>query len=70
MKRSSALANCWPAAVWTNHRALVAINAAHLLVLSGITTSLAQGVVTAEDVLRSGAALASRPAARTAERGA
>ena len=46
-----------------SHRALVAVNAAHLLVLSGIVTSLPAGRVLAEEILRSGAALATiRPA--------
>jgi anthranilate phosphoribosyltransferase len=53
-----------------SHRALVALNAAHLLVLSGIAASLADGKAMAEDILRSGAALANIPAARTAERSA
>lgn len=50
-----------------SHRAIVALNAAHLLVLSGISASLASGVAAAEEILRSGTALASIPAARTAE---
>jgi anthranilate phosphoribosyltransferase len=41
-----------------SHRALVALNAAHLLVLSGIATSLAKGAALAEDILRSGETLA------------
>ncbi len=53
-----------------SHRAIVALNAAHLLVLSGVVASLATGVAVAEDILRSGAALASIPAARTAQRSA
>jgi anthranilate phosphoribosyltransferase len=53
-----------------SHRALVALNAAHLLVLGGVAASLGAGVAVAEDILRSGAALANIPAARTAERSA
>lgn len=50
-----------------SHRAIVALNAAHLLVLGGIATSLDDGMVTAGEILRSGAALPNRPAMRTAE---
>jgi anthranilate phosphoribosyltransferase len=53
-----------------SHRALVALNAAHMLVLGGVAATLASGVAIAEDILRSGAALASIRAARTAERSA
>jgi anthranilate phosphoribosyltransferase len=53
-----------------SHRAIVALNAAHLLMLSGVVASLAIGVQVAEDILLSGAALASIPAARTTERSA
>jgi anthranilate phosphoribosyltransferase len=53
-----------------SHRALVALNAAHLLVLSGIVTSMSQGRDAAEDILRSGVALASIPATRTVEKSA
>lgn len=41
-----------------SHRVLVALNAAHLLVLSGLAVSLRQGMDVAEDILRSGAVLA------------
>lgn len=51
-----------------SHRALVALNAAHLLALGGIAASLAAGLAVAEDILRSGAALANIPAVRTAKR--
>lgn len=51
-----------------SHRALVALNAAHLLTLGGIAASLAAGLAVAEDILRSGAALANIPAVRTAKR--
>jgi anthranilate phosphoribosyltransferase len=51
-----------------SHRALVSLNAAHLLVLGGVAVSFAQGREAAEDILRSGTALASIPAARTAGR--
>jgi anthranilate phosphoribosyltransferase len=37
-----------------SHRALVALNAAHLLVLSGIAGSLASGMAMARDILRRG----------------
>lgn len=53
-----------------SHRALVALNAAHLLVLSGIAASLRSGSDLSEDILRSGVTLASIPTARTAERSA
>ncbi|WP_165485877.1 hypothetical protein [Frankia sp. Cppng1_Ct_nod] len=53
-----------------SHRALVALNAAHLLVLSGLAASLPQGRNLAEDILRSGTALARVPAARSADRSA
>ncbi|MPZ67009.1 MAG: hypothetical protein GEU83_16360 [Pseudonocardiaceae bacterium] len=46
------------------HRVLVALNAAHLLVLSGLARSLAEGTELAEDILRSGAALTGIPTAR------
>ncbi|TVT55320.1 hypothetical protein FNH05_09685 [Amycolatopsis rhizosphaerae] len=49
-----------------SHRGLVALNAAHLLMISGITTSLVNGIAVADDILRSGAALASIPVASTA----
>lgn len=39
-----------------SHRALVVLNAAHLLVLGGIVESLRTGMAVAEDILRSGAA--------------
>jgi len=41
-----------------SHRVLVCLNAAHLLVLSGIVAAMPQGIELAEDVLRSGDALA------------
>lgn len=47
-----------------SHRVIVALNAAHLLVLSGLAPSRAKGRKLAEDILRSGAALASIPTAR------
>lgn len=50
-----------------SHRTIVALNAAHLLVLGGIAASFQQGRDLAEDILRSGATLASIPVARTAE---
>jgi anthranilate phosphoribosyltransferase len=53
-----------------SHRALVALNAAHLLVLGGLAASFSEGRQIAEDILRSGAALASIPAARTTDRSA
>jgi anthranilate phosphoribosyltransferase len=46
-----------------SHRAVVTLNAAHLLVLSGLAASLPQGHDLAEDILRSGAALPGIPAA-------
>jgi anthranilate phosphoribosyltransferase len=51
-----------------SHRALVALNAAHLLVLGGVAPSLTTGMAVAEDILRSGTALANIPAARSGER--
>lgn len=51
-----------------SHRVLVALNAAHLLVRADLAASLAEGRELAEDILRSGAALASIVAAREAER--
>lgn len=50
-----------------SHRGLVALNAGHLLVISGIATSFSDGVAIADDLLRSGVALARIPAARTTE---
>lgn len=50
-----------------SHRAIVALNAAHLLVLGGIAASFQQGRDLADEVLRSGVALASIPVARAAE---
>lgn len=47
-----------------SHRVLVALNAAHLLVLSGLAASLFEGRALAEDILRNGAALTGIPAAR------
>ncbi|MGH3622454.1 MAG: hypothetical protein ACRDQ5_11790 [Sciscionella sp.] len=47
-----------------SHRVLVALNAAHLLVLSGLATSLTEGRALAEDILRSGAALTGVTTAR------
>lgn len=47
-----------------SHRALVAVNAAHLLVLSGLAASLPQGRDLAEDVLRSGDAMVRNAAPR------
>ncbi len=47
-----------------SHRVLVALNAAHLLVLSGLAASLLEGTALAEDILRSGAALPNIPTAR------
>ena len=52
------------------HRALVILNAAHLLVLGGVTESLATGMAVAEDIVRSGVALASIPIAHGAGRSA
>jgi anthranilate phosphoribosyltransferase len=52
-----------------SHRGVVALNAAHLLVLSGIVASLEKGMAVAEDILRSGVALANLPV-RATERGA
>jgi anthranilate phosphoribosyltransferase len=43
----------------------VALNAAHILLLSGLTTSMAEGVSVAEDILRDGVALARIPIAST-----
>lgn len=51
------------------HRAFVALNAAHLLVLSGITASLERGRAVAEDALRSGGVLASTAVTNSTERG-
>lgn len=48
------------------HRDLVALNAAQMLVLTGIAATLSQGRESAEDILRSGAVLASIPAAAAA----
>lgn len=50
-----------------SHRAIVARNAAHLLVLGGITASFQQGRELADDILRSGVTLASMPVAGTVE---
>jgi len=44
-----------------SHRALVSLNAAHLLVLSGIAASIQRGMALADDVLRSGETMASLP---------
>lgn len=52
------------------HRVLVMLNAAHLLVLGGVTVSLAKGMAVAEDVLRSGMTLSSIPIAHRAGRSA
>jgi anthranilate phosphoribosyltransferase len=52
------------------YRALVMLNAAHLLVLSGVTASLAKGTAVAEDILRSGMTLARIPIAHRTERSA
>lgn len=41
-----------------SHRALVSLNAAHLLVLSGIAASIQGGMALADDVVRSGGAVA------------
>lgn len=51
------------------HRAFVTLNAAHLLVLSGITTSLERGRAAAEEALRSGGLLASTAVTNSTERG-
>ena len=53
-----------------SHRALVGLNAGHLLLVSGIAGSLRSGMALAEDVLRSGTVLASVPAAGSAGRSA
>jgi len=53
-----------------SHRALVMLNAAHLLVLSGVTESLTRGIAVAEDILRSGVTLPNVPIAHGAGRGA
>jgi len=53
-----------------SHRVLVGLNAAHLLILSGITTSMHEGVALADEILRSGAALANLAGARSAVRSA
>ncbi|WP_418153220.1 hypothetical protein [Actinoalloteichus caeruleus] len=53
-----------------SHRAIVALNAAHLLVLGDIAASFQQGKDLADDILRSGATLSRIPIARTAEKGA
>jgi anthranilate phosphoribosyltransferase len=53
-----------------SHRALVSVNAAHLLVRSGITDSMDEGVALADDILRSGAALANVSGTRSARRSA
>ena len=53
-----------------SHRVLVVLNAAHLLVLSGLVASFPEGREMAEDILRSGAVLASIPVAWTADRSA
>lgn len=50
-----------------SHRAIVALNAAHLLVLGGIAASFQQGRDLADDILRSGVTLASIPVAGTVE---
>jgi anthranilate phosphoribosyltransferase len=52
------------------HRTVVALNAAHLLVLGGIVRSRAEGLATAEEILRSGVALTNSTGPRTAERSA
>lgn len=49
-----------------SHRVLVACNAAHLLMASGLVPSMPQGMAVAEDILRSGAALANVPVGRKA----
>jgi anthranilate phosphoribosyltransferase len=51
-----------------SHCVLVCLNAAHLLVLSGVVDSTSEGIETAEDVLKSGEALAN--AAGAADRSA
>jgi anthranilate phosphoribosyltransferase len=53
-----------------SHRALVMLNAAHLLVLSSVTESLTRGMAVAEDILRSGVTLSSIPVAHGAGRSA
>lgn len=50
-----------------SHRAIVALNAAHLLVLGGIVASFQQGKDLAGEILRSGVALTGIQVARTAE---
>lgn len=52
------------------HRALVALNAAHLLVLSGVAASLSDGMAVADDILRSGGVLANLADASVADRSA
>lgn len=50
-----------------SHRMLVALNAAHLLVLSDLASSLSTGFRMAEEILRSGAAMPRVPVARHAD---
>ncbi|HEY2577900.1 MAG TPA: hypothetical protein VGI74_16465 [Streptosporangiaceae bacterium] len=54
----------------SSYRALVGLNAAHLLMIGGLAASLPEGRNMAEEILRSGAALTGIPAARTADRSA
>jgi anthranilate phosphoribosyltransferase len=53
-----------------SHRTIVALNAAHLLVLGGVATSFQQGMDLAEDILRCGLVVTGMPVARAAEMGA
>lgn len=53
-----------------SHRAIVALNAGHLLMLGGVAASLQQGRDLADEILRSGVTMANGSLARTAERSA
>lgn len=51
-----------------SHRDVVSLNAAHLLVVSGLATSLSEGMTLARDVLRSGEVLANVSCASASDR--
>jgi anthranilate phosphoribosyltransferase len=53
-----------------SHRVLVALNAAHLLVISELAASLSEGMAVAEEILRSGEVLATVASARATDRDA
>ena len=53
-----------------SHRVLVSLNAAHLLLISGIVPSQREGMALAEDIMRSGAALVNVAGAGLAPRSA